>query len=117
MYMTKGRKSQSMFDALISDMSISSLSFLMHKYRKDIEELKSSKDYDYKQLQELKQRYNMVKEELEFRFRNKNLIDTDVYFVHNHDDVIVVDSNGRQKRYAILVSPSGIKFKEMEEVY
>jgi len=115
--MTKGRKSQSMFDSLISDMSISSLSFLIQKYKKDIERLKSSKDYDYQYLQELKQRYNMVKEELEFRFQNKNLIEKDSYFTHNHDDIVVVDSNGKETRYAVLVSPSGIRFKELEEVY
>lgn len=113
--MTKGRKSQSMFDALLSDMDISSLIFLMSKYRKDINELKRSDEYDFKRMQELKQRYNMIKEEVEFRLMNKSLYEKDIYFSDGCSDVIVIDGS-KQSRYAVLVSPSGIKYKELEEV-
>lgn len=113
---TKGRKSQYAFDSLLADMSISSLAFLMQKYKKDLEEMKRNKEATSKEMQELKQRYNMVKEEYTYRFHHANLIEPDIYFTSTYDDIIVDYPLGKKKRLAILVSDSDVSYKELEEL-
>jgi len=68
-YRLKSWKRQPEYDNLLADMSISSLCFLEHKYRK---ELKRESGYgltqdDYRKRRDKEQRYRMICEELEQR--------------------------------------------------
>ena len=116
MCVTKGRKSQYSFDTLLADMSISSLAFLIQKYRKDLEEIKKEKDVSELEIQKMKQRYNMIKEEYFHRLHHGNLIEPDIYFTPSYDDIIIEYPLGRKKRFAILVSDSDVSYKEIEEM-
>ncbi|MBE3093926.1 MAG: hypothetical protein IMZ52_02765 [Actinobacteria bacterium] len=95
---TDGWKNQIRFDETISDLDISSLRFLKHKYTKEIQDFRNHFDldnYDYQlQYKNLLQRKKMLDEEYEVR-RSSEPISEEEWF--NSENGVVYDKDGKEK--------------------
>lgn len=83
---TSGFKSQNEYDVLLSDLDISSLKFLAHKYAKDLKYFRSHNNLNDQEnaqaYKEMQQRYKMIDEELSFREAMHSYDESEVIVVY-----------------------------------
>jgi len=114
--MTLGKKSQYRFDRLLSELDISSLRFLRHKYLQDISYYRHSHDLnvqDYAQeYKELQQRLKMITEELKLREQLSAVRhEPDIYF--EGDYLVVSYPSGITRKYNVLEVDGDIVLSEI----
>lgn len=116
--MTHGSKSQYRYDKFISELDLSSLRFLRHKYINDLSEyrrqnnLNNSKNaQEYKMMQ---QRLKMINEEIKLR-EQCDLVrhDPDIYF--DGDFLIVTYPSGITKKFDVLEVDDNIILREIHD--
>jgi len=98
---TSGWTTQPRFDETISGLDVSSLRFLKHKYKKEIQDFRNHFDldnYDYQlQYKRLIQRKHMIDEEYEVRKSSESILDEEWF---DSENGVVYDENGKEL-YAI----------------
>lgn len=99
--LNKGKQYQ--YDKMLSDVSISGLTFLTQKYDGDLKEFRNNHDLnnqeEAQQYKEMQQRKKMISTELNNRVRmleNENLYSKDIHFNSNYD-IIIHEDNGNIK--------------------
>lgn len=94
----KGWTHQPQFDETISDLDVSSLKFLKHKYTKEIQEFQNHfdlKNTNYQiQYKDMLQRKKMIDEEYEFRMIAEPKKEEQWF---DSDNGVVYDENGKEK--------------------
>lgn len=103
--MTSGRKSQYRFDKLLSELDISSLRFLRHKYLQDISHFRQEHNLNVQEYaqtyKELQQRLKMISEELKLREQLSAVRhEPDIYF--EGDYLVVSYPSGVTRKYNVL---------------